>query len=221
MVKNFAVIGCGRFGRAVATTLYKLGHDVLAIDKDEEVIQEIADEVTRAVTAIPDESALRDLGVADCDIVIVSMGSDVESSVITTLIVKELKVPYVICKAGSEIQEKILYKIGADRVISPERDTGVKLAKNLVSENILDKIDLDPDYTLFEIITPAKWVGKSLIELDIRKKYHLNIVAIKKHKKFMITPNPEEKLEENYTILLVGSNKNIKQFEQDIKEEII
>jgi len=115
LVKNFAVIGCGRFGRAVATTLYKLGHDVLAIDKDEEVIQNIADDVTRAVTAIPDESALRDLGVADCDIVIVSMGSDVESSVITTLIVKELKVPYVICKAGSEIQEKILYKIGADR----------------------------------------------------------------------------------------------------------
>ncbi|EJP26206.1 NADP oxidoreductase coenzyme F420-dependent [Peptostreptococcaceae bacterium AS15] len=221
MVKNFAVIGCGRFGRAVATTLYKLGHDVLAIDKDEEVIQNIADDVTRAVTAIPDESALRDLGVADCDIVIVSMGSDVESSVITTLIVKELKVPYVICKAGSEIQEKILYKIGADRVISPERDSGVKLAKNLVSENILDKIDLDPDYTLFEILTPAKWVGKSLIELDIRKKYHLNIVAIKKLKKFMITPNPEEKLEENYTILLVGSNKSIRQFEQKIKEEII
>ena len=221
MVKNFAVIGCGRFGRAVATTLYKLGHDVLAIDKDEEVIQEIADKVTRAVTAIPDESALRDLGVADCDIVIVSMGSDVESSVITTLIVKELKVPYVICKAGSEIQEKILYKIGADRVISPERDTGVKLAKNLVSENILDKIDLDPDYTLFEILTPEKWIGKSLIELNIRKRFNLNIVAIKKHKKFMITPNPGEPLEKNYTILLVGSNKNIKQFEQMIKDEII
>ena len=217
MVKNFAVIGCGRFGRAVATTLYKLGHDVLAIDKDEEVIQNIADDVTRAVTAIPDESALRDLGVADCDIVIVSMGSDVESSVITTLIVKELKVPYVICKAGSEIQEKILYKIGADRVISPERDSGVKLAKNLVSENILDKIDLDPNYTIVEIGIPEIWVGKTLAELEIRKRYLLNVVATKKDDELNIVPNPNEILEEDTAILLVGKNEDLQKFENSLK----
>lgn len=216
MAKNFVVIGCGRFGRAIATTLYKLGHDVLAIDSNEEIIQNIAGDVTKAVTSQIDEQVLREIGVPNCDVAIVSMGSDIESSVITTLLLKEMKIPYIVCKASTEIHEKILYKIGADRVVSPERDSGIKIAKNLVSDNVLDKIDLDPDYAIFELITPKSWIGKSLIELNVRKEYNLNVVAIKKDDDFVITPNPEEPLKENDIILLLGEKKNLKYFEQKI-----
>lgn len=216
MAKNFVVIGCGRFGRAIATTLYKLGHDVLAIDSNEEIIQNIAGDVTKAVTSQIDEQVLREIGVPNCDVAIVSMGSDIESSVITTLLLKEMKIPYIVCKASTEIHEKILYKIGADRVVSPERDSGIKIAKNLVSDNVLDKIDLDPDYAIFELITPKPWIGKSLIELNVRKEYNLNVVAIKKDDDFVITPNPEEPLKENDIILLLGEKKNLKYFEQKI-----
>ena len=216
MAKNFVVIGCGRFGRAIATTLYKLGHDVLAIDSNEEIIQNIAGDVTKAVTSQIDEQVLREIGVPNCDVAIVSMGSDIESSVITTLLLKEMKIPYIVCKASTEIHEKILYIIGADRVVSPERDSGIKIAKNLVSDNILDKIDLDPDYAIFELITPKSWIGKSLIELNVRKEYNLNVVAIKKDDDFVITPNPEEPLKENDIILLLGEKKNLKYFEQKI-----
>ncbi len=221
MAKNFVVIGCGRFGRAIATTLYKLGHDVLAIDSNEEIIQNIAGDVTKAVTSQIDEQVLREIGVPNCDVAIVSMGSDIESSVITTLLLKEMKIPYIVCKASTEIHEKILYKIGADRVVSPERDSGIKIAKNLVSDNILDKIDLDPDYAIFELITPKSWIGKSLIELNVRKEYNLNVVAIKKDDDFVITPNPEEPLKENDIILLLGEKKNLKYFEQKIDIKII
>ncbi|MBF1051355.1 MAG: TrkA family potassium uptake protein [Peptostreptococcaceae bacterium] len=216
MAKNFVVIGCGRFGRAIATTLYKLGNDVLAIDSNEEIIQNIAGDVTKAVTSQIDEQVLREIGVPNCDVAIVSMGSDIESSVITTLLLKEMKIPYIVCKASTEIHEKILYKIGADRVVSPERDSGIKIAKNLVSDNVLDKIDLDPDYAIFELITPKPWIGKSLIELNVRKEYNLNVVAIKKDDDFVITPNPEEPLKENDIILLLGEKKNLKYFEQKI-----
>lgn len=216
MAKNFVVIGCGRFGRAIATTLYKLGHDVLAIDSNEEIIQNIAGDVTKAVTSQIDEQVLREIGVPNCDVAIVSMGSDIESSVITTLLLKEMKIPYIVCKASTEIHEKILYKIGADRVVSPERDSGIKIAKNLVSDNVLDKIDLDPDYAIFELIIPKSWIGKSLIELNVRKEYNLNVVAIKKDDDLVITPNPEEPLKENDIILLLGDKKNLKYFEQKI-----
>lgn len=221
MAKNFVVIGCGRFGRAIATTLYKLGHDVLAIDSNEEIIQNIAGDVTKAVTSQIDEQVLREIGVPNCDVAIVSMGSDIESSVITTLLLKEMKIPYIVCKASTEIHEKILYKIGADRVVSPERDSGIKIAKNLVSDNVLDKIDLDPDYAIFELIIPKSWIGKSLIELNVRKEYNLNVVAIKKDDDFVITPNPEEPLKENDIILLLGEKKNLKYFEQKIDIKII
>ena len=127
-----------------------------------------------------------------------------------------MKIPYIVCKASTEIHEKILYKIGADRVVSPERDSGIKIAKNLVSDNVLDKIDLDPDYAIFELITPKSWIGKSLIELNVRKEYNLNVVAIKKDDDFVITPNPEEPLKENDIILLLGEKKNLKYFEQKI-----
>lgn len=216
-MKNFAVIGCGRFGSSVATTLYKLGYDVLAIDSDEETIQNISNSVTKAVVVPnPDENTLKELGIGSCDVVIVSIGSDVEASVITTLIVKEIGVPYILCKAGSDIQAKILYKIGANKVITPEREMGIKVAQTLVSENILDKMTVDPSCTILEVITPKQWVGKTLMELNIRKRYSLNVVAIKKKDVFNIIPDPNEPLKEKSIMLLVGNNKDLDTFEKDI-----
>lgn len=218
-MKSFAVIGCGRFGSSVATTLYKLGYDVLAIDSNEDTIQNIAHLVTKAVV-VPnaEENALRELGLGNCDVVIVSIGSDVEASVITTLVVKEIGVPYILCKAGSEVQAKILYKIGADKVISPEKEMGVKVAQTLVSESILDKMNVDPSCAIIEIIIPKQWVGKTLMELDIRKNYSLNVIAIKKKEVFDIIPNPKEPLVENSLMLLIGNNKDLSKFEKEISE---
>ena len=214
-MKNFAVIGCGRFGKTVATTLYKLGYDVIAIDNDEEVIQQLSDKVTKAVSInYIDDKILEELGVGDCDAAVVGIGTDIESSVITTLSLKEIGVKYIICKAGSKIQEKILYKIGANKVITPEKEIGFKIAKTLVSHDILDKISLDSQYTIVEVVIPSAWVGKNLIELDIRKNYSINVVAIKKDDILNIVPNPHEALEKNSILLLIGKNEDFKKIEE-------
>ena len=141
--KQFVVIGLGRFGSSVAKTLYESGHDVLAIDKDEDLVQEISDSVTHAVQMdATDENALRTLGIRNFDVAVITIGSSIQASVMVTLIVKELGVKHIIAKGNSEIHAKVLYKIGADRVVLPEKDMGVRVAHNLVSSNILDYIEL-------------------------------------------------------------------------------
>jgi trk system potassium uptake protein TrkA len=175
-MKQYVVIGCGRFGTSVATTLYLLGHEVMAVDKNYDIVQDIADKVTHAVQADAiDENTMRSLGIRNFDIAVISIGSDVQASTMATLIAKELGVKHVICKAQNELQAKVLYKIGADRVVFPERDMGVRVAHNLVSENVLDHIELDPHYSIVEIVTPSDWIGKSLMELDLRAKYGINV----------------------------------------------
>ena len=147
-MKQYVVIGCGRFGSSVAKTLYELGNDVLAIDRNEEIVQEIYEYVTHAVQAdVMDENVLKELGIRNFDVVIVSIGSDLEASILATLIAKELGVKVVIAKAQSELHGKVLSKIGADKVIFPERDMGVRVGHNLVSSNILDFIELSPDFS--------------------------------------------------------------------------
>lgn len=208
-MKNFAVIGCGRFGRAVAKTLYKLGYDVLAVDIDKDVIQQISEDVTRAVTAEVDEEVFRKIGVGECDVAVVSIGSNVEHSVIATLIIKELGVPYIVCKAGNDIQEKILYKIGADKVIMPEREMGEKIAKNLVTKNFLDKINLDPEYSMGELNVPQSWIGKSIAELDVRKNYNINILAIRRKDYLDTVPEAALIFREGWKIIIVGKNDDL------------
>lgn len=208
-MKNFAVIGCGRFGRAVAKTLYKLGYDVLAVDIDKDVIQQISEDVTRAVTAEVDEEVFRKIGVGECDVAVVSIGSNVEHSVIATLIIKELGVPYIVCKAGNDIQEKILYKIGADKVIMPEREMGEKIAKNLVTKNFLDKINLDPEYSMGELNVPQSWIGKSIAELDVRKNYNINILAIRRKDYLDTVPEAALIFREGWKMIIVGKNDDL------------
>ncbi|WP_297135078.1 potassium channel family protein [Terrisporobacter sp.] len=209
-MKQYIVIGCGRFGSSLATTMNLLGHQVMAIDKNEEVIQNLSDKVTHvAVVDVTDELALRSLGLGNFDVAIIAIGSDIRASIMATLIAKEMGVEQVVCKAKDELQAKVLYKIGADRVVFPERDMGIRVAHNLVSDNILDHIELDPEYSIMEIVTPNKWVGKTLIELDLRAKYEITILAIKNGDKINVIPSPEEQLQQNSILVVIGKNSNI------------
>ena len=161
--RQFIVIGLGRFGTSVAETLYSLGNDVLAVDFDEDVVQNISDKVTHAVQVdANDENSLRALGIRNFDCAVISIGTNIQSSILATLLVKELGVKYVITKATNALHAKVLYKIGANRVVFPERDMGVRVAHNLVSSNILDYIELSPDYSIAEVISPEEWHNKTL-----------------------------------------------------------
>ncbi len=213
-MKQFVVIGLGRFGSSVARNLYALGHDVLAIDKDEELIQDISDSVTHAVQAdATDENALKSLGIRNFDVAVITIGSDIQASIMITLLAKELGVKYVITKAQNELHAKVLYKIGVDRVVFPERDMGVRVAHNLVSSNILDYIELDPDFSIIEITAISRWIGKTLEELDMRARYGVNVLAIKQGNDINISPRGDDLIQENDILVVVGSNEDIKRLE--------
>ena len=148
-------------------------------------------------------------GLGNFDVAIIAIGSDIRASIMATLIAKEMGVEQVVCKAKDELQAKVLYKIGADRVVFPERDMGIRVAHNLVSDNILDHIELDPEYSIMEIVTPNKWVGKTLIELDLRAKYEITILAVKSGDKINVIPSPQEQLQEKSILVVIGKNSNI------------
>lgn len=213
--KQFVVIGLGRFGQSVAETLYSLGHDVLAIDNDEDIIQEISDKVTHAVQMdATDEYALRTLGIRNFDVAVVTMGSNLQSSIMVTLILKEAGVKYIIAKGQSEIHAKVLSKIGADRVILPEKDMGVRVAHNLISSNLLDYIELSPDYSVAEIQAPSAWYGKNILDLDVRSRYGINIMAIRSGDDINISPTAKDEIHEGDVIVCIGSTEDLSRLEQ-------
>ncbi len=211
--KQFLVIGLGRFGTSIAKTLYSLGHDVLVIDIDEEKIQDIADSVTHAmVMDATDEVTLQNVGIRNFDVAIVTIGTNIQASVMITLLMKEAGVKYIVAKGNSEMHAKVLSKIGADKVILPEKDMAVRVANNLVSSNILDYIQLSPEYNILEIEAIDKWYNKSLKELDMRKKYGINVVAIKRNNKVNISPRAEEVIKENDILVALGSTKEMSKY---------
>lgn len=218
--KQFVVIGLGRFGQSVAETLYSLGHDVLAIDNDEDIIQEISDKVTHAVQMdATDEYALRTLGIRNFDVAVVTMGSNLQSSIMVTLILKEAGVKYIIAKGQSEIHAKVLSKIGADRVILPEKDMGVRVAHNLISSNLLDYIELSPDYSVVEIQAPTAWHGKNILDLDVRSKYGINIMAIRSGDDINISPTAKDEIHQGDVIVCIGSTEDLARLEQLIAND--
>ncbi|MBP1918798.1 potassium channel family protein [Youngiibacter multivorans] len=215
--KQYVVIGLGRFGRSVAETLFSMGHDILAIDSDEDVIQNISDKVTHAVQMdATDEYALRTLGIRNFDVAVVTIGSNVQASIMTTLILRESGVKYIVAKAQSEMHAKVLTKIGADKVILPERDMGVRVAHNLVSSNLLDFIELSPDYSVIEIQAPTDWYGKEILDLDVRSKYGINIMAIKSVDDINISPNAKDKIKEGDVLLCIGNTEDLARLEHMI-----
>lgn len=213
--KQFLVIGIGRFGSELAKTLFKLGNDVLAVDKNEELVEDIADYVTHAVTVeSTDENALRELGISNFDVGIVSIGDDLESSVLITLILKDLGVKYIVCKAQNDLHEKVLKKVGADKVVRPEKDMGIKTAYNLVSSSVLDYIELSRDYGIMEIEAPKDWCNKTLIDVDVRKKYDINIIGIKRGHDINIAPSGEDVIKEKDVLVTLGSHENFNKFKK-------
>lgn len=212
--KQFVVIGLGRFGIAVAKTVYDLGHDVLVIDKDEDMIQEISDSVTHAVQMdATDENALRTLGIRNFDVAVVTIGSNIQASIMVTLLVKELGIKYVIAKGNTDLHAKVLYKIGADRVILPEKDMGVRVAHNLVSSSILDYIELSPEYSIMEIEAIDEWVNKALKDIKLRSKYGINVVAIKKGEDINVSPSADDVIGKKDIIVAIGSADELSKLE--------
>lgn len=214
-MKSFAVIGCGRFGSSVATTLYHMGHEVMAVDSNEELVQSISEDVTHAVVVdVMDEIAVGELGLSNFDIVIVSIGSNVEASIMATIMAKEHGVKRVVAKATSDFQGKILAKVGADKVIYPERDMGVRLAHNLVSTNIIEFIELSPDYGMIEINPPKEWINKTLTELELHSKHGINVIAIRSGEKININPERDYMLEKDDLLVIVASTLAINKLEK-------
>ena len=218
MKQSFVVIGCGRFGRSVAKTLYSLGQDVLAIDKSLEVVDEIADDVTQSVQAdITEEELLRSLGIANYDVAIIGITSNMESSIISTILVKELGVREIICKAKDELQGRILEKVGATRVLYPERDMGEKLANSLASKNIVEFIDLDTSYSIVELFAHRKWVGHTIAELALRSKFGINVIAIKGSGGVNISPAATDRIRQGDILVVLGENHKLSKIDQRIK----
>ena len=208
--KQYLVIGCGRFGSSVAKKMCQLGNEVMVIDKDEDSINNIAELVTHtAIVDVTEERDLKSIGLGNFDVVIVAISSDVRASIMATVMAKEMGVPKVVCKAKDELQAKVLYKIGADKVVFPERDMGIRLAYNLASENILGQINLDPEYSIMEIVTPQNWVGKTIIELNLRAKYDITVLAVKTQSGLKVMPSPNYKMQEKNILIIIGNTDKI------------
>jgi len=211
---SFVVIGLGRFGRALVEELIKLEAEVLVIDKDYEKIEKVAKALTNTVCLdSTDIEALKEVGIANYDKVVVATGMDVEDSILTTLILKDLGVKEVFVKIQSEYHAKVVEKLGVDQehLIWPERSTGIRLAKVLVSNSFLDYLELDDDYSFITIKATEKVIDKNLLELDIRKNFNVNIVALRRDYKIII-PSSKTPFEEEDELLIVGHNDNIKKF---------
>lgn len=210
-MKTFVVIGLGRFGTAIATELCALGHEVLALDGDQEKVQQVADRVTHAAAGdARDPAILRALGVRNYDCAVVAVGSDVGDSALIALTLKELGVEQVICKASSHVHRKVLEKIGADRVIFPEHEMGVKLAHGLSGSNVLNFIELSEDYGIVEIAAPAAWVGKTIKELNVRAEYKVNIIAVRrKNGETVVSPGGEFLVEAGDVVSTLGGNDDL------------
>jgi trk system potassium uptake protein len=214
-IKQFAIIGLGRFGASVAIALFKAGHEVLAIDASAERVQKFSTEVTHVVQAdTTDEGALKALGIRNFDVVVVAIGENVQANVMTTLSLKEMGVKYIVAKARNEMHGKMLAKIGADRVVYPERDMGIRVAHNLVSTNVLDYIELSPDLSLVEVTTPQELIGKSLAEANLRAQYGINVIAIKRSSQLILPPLPSEKIAAQDVLIVVGGNTGINKLEE-------
>ena len=212
-MKTYVVIGLGRFGTAVATELCRLGHEVLAIDESEDRIQNIADQVTHAVAGdARDPAVLRALWVRNYDCAIVAAADDVGSSALVTMNLKEMGVQKVICKAQSMVHWKVLEKIGADMVVFPEYEMGMKLAQNLSSSNILNFIELSEDYGIVELAAPKSWQGHSIRDLNVRAKYKVNIIAIRRNEEdadLQLTPVADYVIAPGDVVVTLGRYEDI------------
>nr|WP_315022343.1 TrkA family potassium uptake protein [uncultured Aminipila sp.] len=207
-IKQFVVFGLGRFGKSVATTLAENGCEVLVIDANENTVNEMADVVTYAVRADATETeVLKTLGISNFDAAIIAMGENLEASVMATIFVKEMGVPYVLAKAQNDLQGRILKKLGADMVVFPEKETGIRIANSLLMDNLFDTVELPVNYSMMELEALSEWVGKSFHELNLRARLKINVIGIKRKNQLNINPDPDEAIKEEDVLILIGKNE--------------
>jgi len=208
--KEFVVLGLGRFGKSVAITLAESGCEVLVVDIDENLINEIADKVTYAVKAdATDADTLKTLGISNFDGAIIGMGENLEASVMATILVKELGIPYVLTKAHSELHSRILKKVGADMVVFPEKETGIRIANNLLRDNFFDAIELSPTFSMIDVEALDEWIGKSLRDLKLRTNLKINVIGIRKKEILNINPAVDEAIEKGDVLVIIGNNDTL------------
>lgn len=220
MRKTFAIIGLGRFGGSVCKELIESDQEVLAIDNCEDRVNEYMNIATHTVLAnAQDESTLRSLGLRNFDYVIVAIGEDIQASILVTLMAKEMGVPHIVAKAQNEYHARVLEKVGADIVVHPERDMGIRLGHKLTSNNMLDFIELSEDYSLAEIqMNYRKFFNKTIEEINFRKHYNVTIVAIRRGKNdLIVSPPPNQIILEDDVLLVVGHNDNVDYLDEKMK----
>ena len=206
-MKSYVVIGLGRFGSALARQLCQLGAEVLAMDIHADLVQQIAGDVTHAVVGdARDKEVLRALGVRDMECAVIAIGEDLAASVLTVMNLKELGVPYVVCKAHDETHRRVLEKLGVDRVVIPEHEHAQRLGRSLFSHNVLDYIELSPDYGILEVPAPKTWIGKTLKELNVRAKMGVNIIAVESGEKTNVSPSADYRIQSGDLMVVLGDN---------------
>lgn len=212
--KQYIVLGLGRFGASLAVSLCRMGHEVLAVDASPALVEEVSPHVTQAVQAdAADEEALRALDVGSFDAAIVAIGTDIRASVLVAVLCKEMGVGYVAAKAVDELHAKVLRKVGVDRVIFPEREMGVRMARWLTTPNILDLAELSGEDRIAEILTPRPWLGRTLAEIDVRRQYGVSVIAIKRGERLMASPGGEECLQAEDVLLVLGKHSQLERIE--------
>ncbi|MDN7244330.1 TrkA family potassium uptake protein [Planococcus shenhongbingii] len=217
MKKEFVVIGLGRFGGSIVRELIEQDADVMAIDNDTERVDEYASIATQAIVAdTTDEAVLKSLGIRNFEHVIVAIGENIQASILTTLMLKEIGVKKITVKAQNDYHAKVLNKIGADQVVHPERDMGIRIAHNMLSNNVLDYLELSDQHSIAEIQANDKLAGRTLIGLDIRAKYGINIVAIKRDGEILVSPQADMEIELKDVLIIIGSDADINRFEKKV-----
>ena len=208
--KSYAVFGLGRYGRAVARELVFNGAEVIAVDLNEEIVNSAAEEIPYCKCAdITEPEVIKQLGIANIDVVIIAMASSLEASVMATMLCKEIGVKTVIAKCATDMDCKILSKVGADRVVFPESESGIRLAKNLLSSGFVDIMDLSNDVSMVELAVKPEWEGKNLIELNLRKKYSINVVAVIEDKNVRINIDPEKPLLRSMRLIVIADRSKL------------
>src|SRR5699024_10246826 len=217
MKQDFAIIGLGRFGGSICEELALNGMHVLAIDRNEQRINEFKNIATHSIILdATNEEALKEIGIQEVDHVIVAIGDDIQASILTTVILSDLKVKKITVKAMDDYHEKILRKIGADHIVHPERDMGKRIAHSLMSNNILDYLELSEHHSIVEIKASHKMIGKNLIELDVRKNYGCNVVGIKRGTSMNVSPTATDTITPEDILIIIGSNEDIDKLEKDL-----
>lgn len=212
--REFAVIGLGRFGSSVARTLHEAGYQVLAVDKSEQKVQAMVDHCSHVVQAdATNEDVLNSLGLRNFDVAVVAIGNDWEASIMVTVMLKDMGVPEIVTKATSHMHGRILRRVGATRVVFPEMDMGVRLARSLAAQNLMDYIELTPDVSIMELEADGKIVGQDLRTLNLRAKYGVTILAIRRGNQVMVSIPPTEKIRAGDILVAIGENKDLEKLE--------